>query len=113
LTTRDGFQAAAQGIRAVAAKWDVQAPKVGGIVDQVETLRFHDYDPGLFKPAIDAHEKVIQKVADRCTEAHGVFLRIAQTLHGIASVYEQLDSASADRIKALTTPAAPTTKILR
>lgn len=108
MTTREGFQAAGRLVRATAAKWDEQIPQMGGIVDRVGTLRFHGYDPGLFQPAIEAHEKIIQKVTDRCTEARGVFERIAQTLDGIAAAYEQLDSASADRIRTLAAPPAPT-----
>jgi hypothetical protein len=104
MTTRAGFQAAGQLIRGLAGKWEAQAPQIGSIVDQVQTLKFHGYDPGLFKPAIDVHEQIIQKVTGRCTEGRSVFEHITDTLNGIAGAYERLDSASADRINKQTAP---------
>ena len=107
MTTREGFQAAGRLIRTTAGKWEAQTPQIGDIVDRVRTLQFHDYDPGLFRPAIEMHQQVMQKVTDRCTEARGVFERITETLNAIAGAYEKLDSASADRIRTQTAPVAP------
>ena len=104
MTTREGFQAAAQLIRSIAGKWDAQTPQLADIVQRVQGMQFHGYDPGLFKPAIDAHERVMLKVAGRCTEGQAAFQRISQTLTGIAGAYERADAAAAGRIRPLAVP---------
>ncbi len=86
--SKQELQVATDALRTEAGIWDQQSDQLAAIVGEVEGLRLHRLEAGIFELIVSAYGAVVDQVSARCAEGHQRTVEVAATLRQVADTYD-------------------------